>query len=135
MALKIICVSGPGYSGKSGIIREFTARHLRYKRAIGDVLGVFPMPWRDYAVGVNGSGDNPGQVRKGLEFLTGYNDLRVMIVASRSRGETKQMVERFARSENATLRFVETVKLIKPRQIEIDAETDEKVSEIMGHMP
>ena len=135
MALKIICVSGPGYSGKSGIIREFTVRHLRYEKAKGDVLGIFQMPLRYYAVGVNGIGDNPGQVREGIDFLARYRGLRVMIVATRSWGKTKQVVEKFAKNAHATLHFVETEKLTAPREIEIDAATDAKVSEIMRLMP
>jgi hypothetical protein len=67
MALKIIiCVTGPGNTGKSCIIREFTARHLKYRKAKGDVLGIFRMPQLRYAVGVTGGGDNPEVIREGL---------------------------------------------------------------------
>ena len=69
MALTIICVTGPAETGKSETIRQFTNRHLGYDRTEGDALGVFPMPRRNYAVGVNGYGDNRAVVRDGLEFL------------------------------------------------------------------
>lgn len=111
MALTIICVSGPGSSGKSTIIREFTSRHLKYDRAAGDVLGIFPVPRRGYAVGVSGSGDNLKFIIKGREFMTRYHGLRAMIVASRSEGDTLQEVRRFARSTKATLHELHTEKL------------------------
>jgi guanylate kinase len=44
MAPIFICVTGPGNTGKSTIIREFTAKHLKYRREPGDVLGIFPVP-------------------------------------------------------------------------------------------
>jgi hypothetical protein len=61
VALKIICVAGTNGSGKSSIIRKFTAKHLRYAREPGDVLGIFPRPYArsHYAVGVSGIGDTP----------------------------------------------------------------------------
>jgi hypothetical protein len=134
MALKIICVAGPGSSGKSGIIRRFTATHLKHTRASaeGDVLGIFRMPRRDYAVGVTGRGDNPKLIIEDTQFLNRYRGLRVMIVASRTWGETKQVVETLARNANATLRFVETVTL--PAS-EWGAATDAKVAEIKSLMP
>jgi hypothetical protein len=53
MALTIICVCGTSATGKSSTIREFTKRYLRYRKAKGDVRGVFQMPNRYYAVGVS----------------------------------------------------------------------------------
>jgi hypothetical protein len=128
----IICVTGPGDTGKSTIIRELTAAHLNYQRAEGDVLGIFPMPWRNYAVGVNGSGDNLQVIREGLDFLNRYDRLRVMIAASRSRGATFEEVERFAINEDAILHRVETEKLTRPRW---EAAISAKVLEIFRLMP
>jgi hypothetical protein len=132
MALKIICVIGPGSTGKSSIIREFTAKHLKYERAEGDVLGIFLMPWRNYAVGVNGSGDNPDIIRQGFDFLNRYDDLTVMIVACHSRGKTFQEVKRFEKKAKAILHLVETEKLSTRER---DAATSAKVSEIFHLMP
>jgi uncharacterized protein (DUF2237 family) len=112
MALTIICVTGPGSTGKTSIIREFTAKHLKYERAKGDVLGIFPMPRREYAVGVTGSGDHLDFILKGQRFLTRYDGLRVMIVATRTGGSTMQEVERFAKKAKATLHLVATEKLV-----------------------
>lgn len=111
MALTIICVTGPGSSGKSSIIREFTSSHLKYEKAGGDILGIFPVPRRKYAVGVSGSGDNLKFIVRGRDFMTRYDGLRAMIVASRSEGETLQEVRRFARSAKATLHEISTAKL------------------------
>lgn len=133
MALTIICVTGPGNTGKTSIIREFSARHLKCGRTEGDVLGIFPMPRLGYAVGVTGSGDNPGQISYGLEFLIRYNGLRVIIVASHSRGNTVREVERFAKKNRATIRWVPTKRLGGAR--EIDAAISTKVSEIRRLMP
>jgi len=133
MALKIICVAGPRSSGKSSIIGRFTAKRLRHARVKGDVLGIFHMPRRNYAVGVTGRGDNPKLIIKDTQFLDRYRGLRVMIVASRSWGETKRVVEKFARNANATLSFVETVKLTASR--EWNAAIDAKVAEIFDLMP
>jgi hypothetical protein len=73
MALTIIWVTGAPSSGKSSTIRQFTADHLKYTKNIrGDVLGILPMPLRNYAVGVNGYGDNRKVVREGLTFLNSY---------------------------------------------------------------
>jgi hypothetical protein len=111
MALTIICVTGPGSTGKSSIIREFTATHLKYERAKGDILGIFPMPQLNYAVGVTGSGDHLKFIIRGRKFVTRYDDLRVMIVASRSGGATIQEVKRFAEKAKATLHLIPTKKL------------------------
>src|SRR4051794_21186580 len=92
------------------------ARHLKYERAKGDILGIFPMPRLRYAVGVTGSGDNLNFILKGRKFLTRYDDLRVMIVASRSDGSTIQDVERFAKKEKATFHRIPTKKLAGTRE-------------------
>ena len=111
MAL-IICVTGPPYSGKSSTIRAFTAKYLKYKRAKGDVVGVFPMPQLNYTVGVSGSGDDVAGVRWGLNFLRRYRGLKVMIVAGHALGSvTFQEVARFAKKRRATLRVITTKKL------------------------
>jgi hypothetical protein len=133
MALTIICVTGPGQTGKTSIIREFTAKHLKYERAKGDVLGVFRMPRLDYAVGVAGSGDTPKLIIEGQKFLTRYKGLRVMIVACRSAGSTRQEVQSFAKKAKATLHAVETKRLIGAH--ERNAAISAKVSEIKRFMP
>ena len=111
MALTIICVTGPGRTGKSSIIKAFTLKHLKYDRDGGDVLGIFPMPRRKYAIGVSGSGDALKFILRGEEFVTRYDGLRAMIVASRSEGETIREVRRFAKAKKATLHEIETTKL------------------------
>lgn len=111
MALTIICVTGPGSTGKSSIIRDFTANHLKYVKVAGDVLGIFPMPRRDYAIGVTGSGDNLNFILEGRRFLLRYRGLRAMIVACRSEGRTLEEVRRFAKSEKADLHEIETRKI------------------------
>src|SRR4051794_30936902 len=104
MTLTIIYVSGPSNTGKSETIRDFTSGHLKYERnAVGDVLGVFPMPLLNYTVGVSGYGDNREVVQWGLEFLAEYKDLRVMIVATRSEGDTIDEVQKFAKRNKALL--------------------------------
>jgi hypothetical protein len=133
MALTIICVTGPGATGKTSIIRKFTATHLKYERAKGDILGIFPMPRRDYAVGVTGSGDNLGFILKGRRFLTRYDELRVMIVASRSGGSTIQEVERFAKKARATLHLIVTEKLVG--NLERAAAISSNVAKIKRLMP
>jgi hypothetical protein len=134
MALKIIiCVTGPGNTGKSCIIREFTARHLKYRKAKGDVLGIFRMPQLRYAVGVTGGGDNPEVIREGLDFLTRYARLNVLIVASHSRGNTIQEVKTFARRANAKLHLVPTKRLADTRKWAAAISTN--VSKIRGFMP
>lgn len=132
MTLKIICVTGPSDSGKSNVIREFTAEHLKYQRDKGDVLGVFPMPWRNYAVGVNGYGDNPRVIRDGLEFLKCYDGLSVMILACRSKGKTRQMVESFAKRAKVTPCWIYTERLVENEWAEA---ISAKVSEIFDLMP
>jgi hypothetical protein len=132
MALIIICVAGPESSGKTNIIREFTARHLKYKRAKGDALGIFPMPLRRYAVGVAGSGDNPKLIKRNLAFLRRFKNLRVMIVASRSRGKTFEVIKNFAESEKATLHCIRTEKL---NRRERDTAISTNVSKISRLMP
>lgn len=111
MALTIICVTGPGSTGKGSIIREFTSKHLKYEKASGDVLGIFPVARRGYAIGVSGSGDNLKFILRGREFMTRYDGLRAMIVASRSEGDTVQEVRRFAKSAKAILHELYTVKV------------------------
>ena len=70
------------------------------------------MPQRNYAVGVNGYGDNRKVVREGLAFLNSYRGLRVMIVASHSEGSiTFKEVKRFVRRKNATFHPICTEKL------------------------
>ena len=73
MRLKIICVAGPGSTGKSAIIRKFTEKYLKYSREQGDVLGIFQMPRVEYAVGVSGSGDALKFILKGKRFLSRYD--------------------------------------------------------------
>jgi hypothetical protein len=117
MALTIICVTGPPSSGKSSTIRQLTAKHLKYEKAKGDVLGVFPMPRRNYAVGVNGYGDNLKVVRWGLKFLHRYRRLRVMIVACHSAGSvTFREVARFAKQVKVRPLPIRTVKLTGRRE-------------------
>jgi len=116
MALTIICVAGPSSTGKSSTIREFTATHLKYQKYKGDVLGIFKMPYRGYSVGVAGGGDTPDIVEEGIKFLSSYRGLRVMIVASHSRGATIQVVERFAKKSNAKFHRIDTNKLPGSRQ-------------------
>jgi hypothetical protein len=132
MALIIICVTGPAETGKSETIRQFTNRHLGYERE-GDVRGVFPMPRRNYSVGVNGYGDNRALVRGGLEFLDRYRGLRIMIVASRTSGVTYQEVERFAQRVGTRPRRVYTRKIEggRARQAAIEA----NIATIMRLMP
>jgi hypothetical protein len=132
MALKIICVTGTGNTGKTRIIREFTARHLKYTRAKGDVLGIFPMPQLGYAVGVTGSGDTSEEISRCLEFLNRYDGLRVIIVASHKRGKTIQVVESFARRNRTPLHLVRTKRVAER---EIDTAISTKVSEIRRLMP
>lgn len=135
MALTMICLTGPGSTGKSSIIRKFTEVHLEYeKKSRGDVLGIFPL--KGYAVGVHGSGDTPRHIRKGLRFLTRYKSLRVIIVSCRKRGQTFEEVKRFKKKANATLHRVRTLKIdgALARQ-KRGAAIDEKVSEIMSYMP
>jgi hypothetical protein len=134
MALTIICVTGGSSTGKSTSIRQFTAEHLGYEKASGDVLGIFCMPYRDYAVGVNGYGDNLAVVRDGLQFLDRYKDLRVIIAACRSRGETFEEIQRFARAKKAiVLPPIETEKLDSAR--EWNAAIRENVARILRLMP
>lgn len=132
MALTIICVTGPGRTGKSGIIKEFTSRHLKYERDGGDVLGIFPMPRRKYAIGVSGSGDALKFILRGQEFVTRYEGLRAMIVASRSDGETIQEVRRFAKAKKASLHEIETKKLPKSQQ---EAAKRKSVARIKHFLP
>jgi hypothetical protein len=133
MALTIICVTGAGSTGKTSIIRKFTARHLKYERAKGDVLGIFRMPGLGYAIGITGSGDNLKFIIQGGRFLIRYDGLRVMIVASRSGGKTIQEVERFAKRAKATLHLVKTKWIANTR--ERDAAISNKVSKIRRLMP
>lgn len=133
MKLIIICVVGPGSTGKSSTIRKFTAKHLKYEKAKGDVLGIFPMPRLDYAVGVAGGGDTPGIILKGQKFLTGYRGLRVMIVASHLRGETIREVKRFAKKANAALHLIVTKKVPGTRERNLAIRTN--VAEIRRLMP
>ncbi|MCK1620795.1 hypothetical protein IVA96_30335 [Bradyrhizobium sp. 159] len=116
MALTIICVTGPGSTGKSGTIREFTSKYLKYVKAKGDILGVFPMPGPRYAVGVSGTGDQLDFIIQNRKFLTRYFGLRAMIVASRSEGKTIQEVERFANKAKAVLHLIRTKKLDSARE-------------------
>jgi hypothetical protein len=117
MSLKIICVTGPGSTGKSTIIREFTNRYLKYFRTKGDVLGIFQMPRLRYAVGVSGSGDNLSFILKGHKFLSRYDDLKVMIMTSRSEGRTLKEIEKIATRAGAELQFVPTKKLTRPQDM------------------
>jgi len=116
MALTIICVTGPGSTGKSTIIRNFTAKHLKYARVKGDVLGIFQMPRLGYVVGVSGSGDNLNFIIAGRKFLTRYDGLRVMIVASRSDGDTLREVQRFAGKTRSILHLIATEKFVGTMQ-------------------
>jgi hypothetical protein len=112
LRLKIICVAGPGSTGKSTIIREFTKKHLKYSREKkGDVLGIFEMPSMEYAVGVSGSGDALKFILKGKRFLSRYDGLKVAIIASRSKGSTIEKIKEIADEADAKLEFVCTKKL------------------------
>ena len=117
MPVKIICVTGPGSTGKSTIIREFTNKYLRYFRATGDVLGIFQMPRLRYAVGVSGSGDALSFILKGQKFLSRYDGLKVMIIASRSEGQTLEQIKKNAMRARAELQIVRTKKLSRPQEI------------------
>ncbi|WP_141137106.1 hypothetical protein AB7828_11170 [Tardiphaga sp. 215_C5_N2_1] len=133
MALSIVCVTGPGSTGKSTIIRSFTAKYLKYERAKGDVLGIFPMPRYGYAVGVSGSGDNIDFIIAGRKFLTRYSGLRVMVFASRSHGETLREVERFARKTKVSVHLIETYKIVGAAQR--SAAIDANVLALKNYMP
>lgn len=133
MPLKIICVTGAGSTGKSTIIREFTNRYLKYARTRGDVLGIFQMPRLRYAVGVSGSGDALRFVLKGTQFLSRYNDLKVMILASRSEGRTREEIKKVAKKLGAELYFVPTKKL--SRRQDISAAVRSNVRAIRRLMP
>jgi hypothetical protein len=110
MPIKIICVTGPGSTGKSTIIREFTNKYLKYFRKKGDVLGIFQMPRLRYAVGVSGSGDALSFILKGQKFLSRYDDLKVMVMASRSEGQTLEKIKKIAKTAGAELQLVPTKK-------------------------
>jgi hypothetical protein len=136
MALTIIRVAGPNNTGKSKTIRAFTKRHLKYKKKKkGDVLGIFWMPRRNYAVGVNGSGDNLDVVQDGLDFFECFDGLRVIIVACHLSGQTIEAVDRFARRHRA----VDLPDVIKTKWLATEIEQDvailENVSKIMNLMP
>jgi hypothetical protein len=108
-------MTGPGRTSKSSTIREFTSKHLKYEKTEGDILGIFPMPWRKYAIGISGSGDNLNFILKGQRFLTRYDGLEAMIVASRSDpSSTLEEVRRFAKSVKADLHEIETTRLVSP---------------------
>ena len=134
MALTIIRVAGPNSTGKSETIRDFTKTHLKYKRKKGDVRGIFWMPNLNYAVGVNGSGDNLDVVQDGLDFLECFDGLRVIIVACHLRGETIEAVRRFAKRHRADLPpVIETEWLgTRPKQ---KAAIRRNISKIRGLMP
>lgn len=134
MALQIIHVVGPPNTGKTGIIHAFTKRYLKYARKGGDVLGIFLMPYMDYAIGVSGAGDEPLQVKECLEFLGRYEGLTVVIVASRPGPKYIREVERFRKKRGATVGTVETVPLTNPTKREINVETDKKVKKIKNLM-
>lgn len=91
------------------------------------------MPRRNYAVGVTGSGDHLKFIIKGRKFLTRYDGLRVMIVASRSDGTTLQEVKRFAKKAKATFHPIETKKLVGTR--ERNAAIGMHVAKIKSLMP
>ena len=97
------------------------------------MLGIFQMPRRDYAIGVSGSGDAWYFIVKGEKFLARYKDLKVMLVASRSSGETLEGVKKIAQKNRATLRFVETRK-ISGTQARNDA-IEENLAEIKRLLP
>lgn len=132
MPMTIICVKGPGNTGKTKTIRAFTDRYLKYSRTDGEVRGIFPMPKRRYAVGVNSSGDNPRAVSKGQRFLEPYNGLRVMIIAARTRGATPAAVETIAARSRARLHWVETKRLPPAKQ---KAAIEANIREIESYMP
>jgi hypothetical protein len=134
MALKIIYVTGTSNTGKSTTIREFTAMHLNYDRGeVGDVLGVFPMPHRNYVVGVSGGGDNLKAVQEGLQFLEGYDGLTAVIVACHERGKTLDEVESFAEKMGGTLHPVPTTKIVGDAKQR--AGISANISKIMDLMP
>jgi hypothetical protein len=116
MPLTIICLTGPGSTGKTSTIREFTRRYLGYHRPRGDVLGIFEMPRLRYAVGVSGSGDALYFILKGQKFLARYHGLRVMIVASRSNGITFQRVQQFATKTRAAFYPIPTTKIASTQE-------------------
>ena len=104
-------MTGPANTGKTGAIRRFTGEHLEYEKAGGDVRGVFQMPFRHYAVGVNSYGDNAEVVQEGLDFIDRYRGLRVILLASRSQGETFERVETFARARRTTVHRIWTARI------------------------
>lgn len=111
MPLTIICMTGAGNTGKTSAIREFTSKYLGYSRPRGDVLGIFQMPHKRYAVGVSGSGDALQFIVKGRDFMERYAGLRVMIVASRSGGKTRRAVEKIAQEKGGKLYLLWTHKI------------------------
>ncbi|WP_315774874.1 MULTISPECIES: hypothetical protein [unclassified Bradyrhizobium] len=135
MALTIICLCGPANTGKSSSIREFTARCLEYRRegAARDVLGIFRLPIRKYAVGVSSRGDTPGQIKQGRDFLLKYSGLRVMIVACHPSGATRREIDRLAAREKVTPVFIETNKLKSRR--DQDRAIEANVAAMWGLMP
>lgn len=132
MPLLIICLVGAHDTGKSQSIREFTGRWLNYQRDAADIRAIFPMPRRNYTVGVSGAGDSVPIVREGLRFLDRYAGLRVMILACRTTGGTLEEVERYARRNRATLRMIRTERLPVNRR---EPAVRENAQSIMDLMP
>jgi hypothetical protein len=135
MALTIIRVSGAANSHKSTIIREFTEHHLKYQRVGGDVLGVFQMPYRGYAVGVSGDGDTLEQVKDGLNFLKCYSPLRVIIVACHTETSgTWEYIARYAARKKAELPPpVKTSRNVGEGKQRIAVR--DRIAEILSYMP
>ncbi|MGJ5036583.1 hypothetical protein ACQR13_20955 [Bradyrhizobium sp. HKCCYLRH3059] len=135
MALTIICLCGPANTGKSTSIREFTARHLEYRREpeARDVLGIFRLPIRKYAVGVSSRGDTPEQIKQGGDFLLKYAGLRVMIVACHPSGATRRAIDRLATRQGVSPTFIETKKLGIER--DRDRAIEANIAEMWDLMP
>lgn len=86
---KIIAVTGPGNSGKTGSIRQFLAdRGIVYMRR-GDITIVIPIrkAGRTLVVGVASGGDTGAVAERNIRFLTARN-CDIIICAAKSKGPT-----------------------------------------------
>jgi hypothetical protein len=112
MSLKIICVYGPGSTGKSTAIRNLVAKKGRLIKPRGDLKVILPIlnKKKKYALGVGSEGDTPGHVRRNFRFLSGYSPLRAIVCAARSRGKSRGEVIKAAAALKAKLEFIPTRK-------------------------
>lgn len=100
--------------------------------AVRKLPHALPMPRRNYGTGVNSYGDHARVVREGLELIDRYRGLGA-IIASRSRGETFDEVERFAREKRTTPHriFTEAIEGSRAR----DATIRDNIRDIMRLLP